>query len=226
MHPATISYITMNDRSFNMKVEGVAKNPENPPTKRETATAARRQKILEAAVMCFLENGYHQTGVRDIARRAGISLGNLYNHFPGKHDLLAEIAALERSELEPFLKLLAEPPPALEILDRFVTTYATYLATPENIILTIEISSEAIRKPDIGAQFLANRNHLATALASVIERGIAEGGLRADLDPNEASLMIIELIDGSAYRSVLGEVPMRKILAGLKGFVFAAVRNC
>ncbi|MCG8505190.1 MAG: TetR/AcrR family transcriptional regulator [Sphingomonadales bacterium] len=175
--------------------------------------------------MCFLETGYHQTGVRDIAKRAGVSLGNLYNHFAGKHDVLVEIAALERAELDPFLKLLAEPSPALDVLDKFVTAYATYLATPENIILTIEISSEAIRKPDIGDQFLANRNHLATALASVIERGVAEGGLRTDLDPNEASLMIIELIDGSAYRSVLGEVPMRKMLSGLKGFIFAAMRS-
>lgn len=203
----------------------MTEEPERTATTREKATAARRAKILDAAIMCFLETGYHQTGVRDIAKRAGVSLGNLYNHFAGKHDVLVEIAALERAELDPFLKLLAEPSPALDVLDKFVTAYATYLATPENIILTIEISSEAIRKPDIGDQFLANRNHLATALASVIERGVAEGGLRTDLDPNEASLMIIELIDGSAYRSVLGEVPMRKILAGLKGFIFAAMRN-
>ena len=215
----------MNDRSFNMKVSGVTEKRGSPATRRERAAEARRRKILEAAVTCFLENGYHQTGVRDIARRAGISLGNLYNHFPGKHDLLAEIAALERSELDPFLELLAEPAPALGVLDKFVTAYATYLATPENIILAIEIGSEAIRKPDLGALFLANRNHLAAALAPVIARGVAEGALRADLDPSETSLLIIELIDGSAYRSVLGEVPARKILAGLKAFVFAAVRN-
>ena len=69
-------------------------------TKRSKAVARRREQILEAAVTCFIENGYHQTGVRDIARRAGISLGNLYNHFPGKHDVLAEIAALERATAE------------------------------------------------------------------------------------------------------------------------------
>ena len=174
---------------------------------------------------CFLENGYHQTGVRDIAKRAGVSLGNLYNHFPGKHDVLAEIAALERAELAPFLRLLVEPSPVFEVLDRFVTAYATYLAAPENIMLTIEITSEAIRKPDIGALFLANQSELVTALASVIERGVAGGDVRADLDPDEASQLIIELIDASAYRSVLSEVAMRKILAGLKDFVFAAVRN-
>ena len=215
----------MNDRSFNMALADMTESPVRPAKKREKATSQRRAKILEAAVMCFLENGYHQTGVRDIAKRAGVSLGNLYNHFPGKHDVLAEIAALERAELTPFLKLLAEPSPALEVLDRFVTAYATYLAAPENIMLTIEITSEAIRKPDIGTLFLANRSELVTALASVIERGVAGGDLRADLDPDEASQLIIELIDASAYRSALSEVAMPKILAGLKDFVFAAVRN-
>lgn len=193
--------------------------------KRETATSQRRAKIMEAAMSCFLENGYHQTGVRDIAKRAGVSLGNLYNHFAGKHDVLAEIAALERADLTPFLKLLGESSPVPEVLDRFVGAYATYLAAPENVMLTIEITSEAIRKPDIGALFLANRSELVTALASVIKRGVADGDLRADLDPDEASQLIIELIDASAYRSVLSEVAMRSILAGLKDFVLAAVRN-
>ncbi len=194
-------------------------------TKRDKAVAQRRGKILEAAVMCFLENGYHQTGVRDIAKRAGISLGNLYNHFPGKHDVLAEIAALERSELEPFLELLADSAPAPTILDRFVAAYARYLAAPENAILTIEITSEAIRKPDIAEMFLANRNVLVTALASVLQRGSGEGDFRAVPDPTEASQLIIELIESSAYRSVLGGTAMRKMLDGLKDFIFAAMRR-
>ncbi len=215
----------MNDRSFNKGIEDVADEQGSPATKRDKAAARRRQTILEAAMICFIENGYHQTGVRDIARQAGVSLGNLYNHFAGKHDVLAEIAALERSELDAFFKLLADPSAPLDVLDRFVTAYAAYLATPENIVLTIEISSEAIRKPDIGTLFLANRNDLATALALVVARGVSEGDLRADLDADEASLMIIELIDASAYRSVLGEVPMGKMIGGLKGFIFAAVRN-
>ncbi len=175
-------------------------------------------------MICFLENGYHQTGVRDIAKRAGISLGNLYNHFPGKHDVLVEIAVMERADLEPFLKLLAKPAPAQTILDKFIKAYGKYLADPENVILAIEITSEAIRKPDIGALFLANREELVTALAAVIERGIAAGDFRKNLDPTEASQLIIEIVEASAYRSVLSEVAMGKILGGLKEFVFNAVK--
>jgi len=175
--------------------------------------------------MCFIENGYHQTGVRDIAKRAGVSLGNLYNHFPGKHDVLVEIAALERAEMNPFLDLLARPGSATRILDRFLTSYANYLAKPEDVILTIEISSEAIRKPDIGELFIANREELVAALASVMKRGIDDGEFRASLDPEDAAHLVIELIDASAFRAVLSEISMRSVLRGLKDFVTAALRR-
>ncbi len=197
----------------------------NPAKKRERSTKERRTMIMEAAMHCFLENGYHQTGVRDIAKQAGVSLGNLYNHFPGKHDVLAEIAALERADLAPFLELLTDTSSASDVLDRFLTAYATYLSAPENVMLGIEVSSEAVRKPDIGELFLTNRNELASALVLVIERGVTDGDFRADLDPTEASQFVIELIDASAYRSVLSEVAIQKIIPGLKDFVFAALRR-
>ena len=199
--------------------------PAEPKTRRDEAVALRKDAILVAAVMCFIENGYHQTGVRDIAKRAGVSLGNLYNHFPGKHDVLVEIAALEEADLAPFLKMLNQAGPAADVVDGFVTAYATYLAKPENVILTIEISSEAIRKPDIGALFIANRAKLVAALSSVIDRGIADGDFRENIDPDETAHLVIELVEGSAYRAVLSEIAMRNILDGLKNFITAAIRR-
>lgn len=37
--------------------------------------------ILEAAYSLFLEQGYHATFMRQIARKAGVSLSGIYNHF-------------------------------------------------------------------------------------------------------------------------------------------------
>lgn len=197
---------------------------ETPPRlSREKSTAKRRRHILEAAVICFLEEGYHQTGVRDIARRAGVSLGNLYNHFPGKHDVLVEIATLERDELAPFLKTLASAAPAPKVLDRFVTAYAKYLAQPENVILSIEITNEALRQPDIADLFVANRQGLIDALAAVLSRGMQAGELRPLPSAEEGAQLLLSLIEGSAYRSVLSEVPMRRLLGPLKDFALAAV---
>jgi AcrR family transcriptional regulator len=113
---------------------------QEPPseTKRDKDLRSRRAQILEAALKSFLEKGYHQTGVRDIAKRAGVSLGNLYNHFSGKHAVLAEIAALEREELQPFLSELRNDGAPLEVLEGFVLNYLIHLSAPENVILSLE----------------------------------------------------------------------------------------
>ncbi|MEX0318082.1 MAG: TetR/AcrR family transcriptional regulator [Ruegeria sp.] len=212
----------MNDRSFNIEHEKMSEDGK-AGSAREKATAKRRNQILEAAVMCFLENGYHQTGVRDIAARAGVSLGNLYNHFRGKHDVLVEIAMFERRDMEPFLKILNSNSPAPKILKKFIGAYARYLAAPENVILALEISSEAVRQPDIAQLFVENRAMLTDALVSVVKRGIADGDLRAVPDPLQASQLVIEVLEGSAYRSVLAGIPMSKLVGSVEDFVMSSL---
>jgi AcrR family transcriptional regulator len=43
-----------------------------------------RSAILQAAHDLFIEQGYHGTSMRQVASRAGLALGGLYNHFPSK----------------------------------------------------------------------------------------------------------------------------------------------
>lgn len=192
-------------------------------TKRDKATAKRRAQILEAAVVCFLENGYHQTGVREIAKRAGISLGNLYNHFNGKHDVLAEIATIERRELGPILDLLGKDEPADEVLKQFLEAYVRSLSEPEIVILTLEITCEAMRKPDIAELFSESRVMLVTSLARLIDRGVAEKTLRPVPDTEETAYLILELIEGSSYRIAIDDAPLERVLRNLIALVISSL---
>jgi AcrR family transcriptional regulator len=49
---------------------------------------ARRLEILRAAGKQFHEQGFAETGMRDIARAADLSPANLYNYFQGKREIL------------------------------------------------------------------------------------------------------------------------------------------
>ena len=51
--------------------------------------------IMDAAEEVFMEKGYHDASMDEIAARAGIAKGTLYQHFPGKEDLV--FALFERS---------------------------------------------------------------------------------------------------------------------------------
>jgi AcrR family transcriptional regulator len=56
-------------------------------TWRERERERAREEILEAASHVFAQSGYDKSGMKEIAGRAGISVGMLYNHFRGKEDI-------------------------------------------------------------------------------------------------------------------------------------------
>jgi AcrR family transcriptional regulator len=51
----------------------------------------RRRSIEDAAQSLFCRQGFNGVGLRDLAREADVSLGNIYNHFPSKEPIFAAI---------------------------------------------------------------------------------------------------------------------------------------
>lgn len=176
--------------------EGKMKNPVNELTKRQLATLERRKHIVETAALCFIEQGFHQTSIRDIAKHAGISLGNLYNHFASKTDLIAEIASLEAEELITIRSILGDDGSALKIIDAFVVAYFEYVSCPENAVLAAEITAEAMRSPQIVAGFSDNRNTITAALKTVL--GSTSISIPETLD--EMALVLLDLVESAASR--------------------------
>lgn len=50
--------------------------------------ASSRETLAEAACELFLEQGYDETSVADITRRAGVSRSSFFNYFSSKSDVL------------------------------------------------------------------------------------------------------------------------------------------
>lgn len=47
----------------------------------------RKEEILQAALKCFSEKGYHDTGMDNIIREFGLSKGAIYWYFKSKRDI-------------------------------------------------------------------------------------------------------------------------------------------
>lgn len=63
-------------------------NPSDTALAKTARGEETRAKILEAALALFRERGYDETTMRDVAKRAGVSLGNAYYYFASKENLL------------------------------------------------------------------------------------------------------------------------------------------
>ncbi|MFF2158026.1 TetR/AcrR family transcriptional regulator [Paenibacillus chitinolyticus] len=60
---------------------------------------AAKENIRTAAMEVFIEKGYHASVIDDIAKRAGVSKGLMYNYYKGKEDLLAEMVKMRIKEI-------------------------------------------------------------------------------------------------------------------------------
>lgn len=57
----------------------------------KTKSEARRDRATEAARKLFIENGFHATGIAQIAKESGVAVGQLYRDFSCKEDIVAAI---------------------------------------------------------------------------------------------------------------------------------------
>jgi len=80
-----------------------------------------RQAILEAAYTLFLEQGFAATSMRQIAERAELALGGIYNHFASKEAIFAELI-LERHPYRRILPIMSNTPS--DDVEKFVRTAA------------------------------------------------------------------------------------------------------
>lgn len=74
----------------------------NEPLRKGEATQAR---ILDTAYALFMEQGYHGTSMRQIAERARITMGGIYNHFASK-EAIWEAVFFERQPYHTILPML------------------------------------------------------------------------------------------------------------------------
>lgn len=187
----------------------------------------RREQIIQAALGCFIERGFHKTGMRDIAAAAGVSLGNLYNHFARKEELIALIASLEAAELQPLLDELAQGP-ARAALARFAAGYLAWSLTPENLLLGTEILAELTRHPEMAATFASNQRQLCDALAAAVRRGQQAGELAAHLLPDLTAQLLLDALEGQAVRHALAlhpeQAPVEQRLPSLLDLLLGPAR--
>jgi AcrR family transcriptional regulator len=59
-----------------------------------------QMKIEDAALRVFTRLGFHGTSVRDIAKEAGVSIGNLYNYYRTKEEIFESIIARYETHME------------------------------------------------------------------------------------------------------------------------------
>lgn len=134
----------------------------------------RRQHLLRVSQSLFIENGFHGTGVAQIAAASGVRVGQIYRDFSSKEDI---VAAIVEADLASFLNeqelrtAVADRDRAA--LRRWMSAFLDVGEATEDDRLLPEIVAEAGRNPRI-AQIMRTlddriRDSLMLALTVLLE---------------------------------------------------------
>ncbi len=145
----------------------------------------------------FAEKGFTSATILEIAAACGISRAGLLHHFPDKEALLEAVLEArdveDRERFTPYLRTAG----GVGVLRGMVDLADHNRLVPGLIELFVRLSTEAAA-PDHPAhryfqqRYARIRRNTARALAAAM----AQGYLRADIDPGAAALRLTALMDG------------------------------
>jgi AcrR family transcriptional regulator len=143
------------------------------PRKRPRQARARAtvQAILQAAAEVFAELGYAATTTNKIADRAGVSVGSLYQYFPGKDALLAGLVEDHMADVRKVvgrgLEVLADPATPLDAGMRRLITNLVALHT-EQPAMTHALGEAMANVPEVSHALRVREAHFPQMVASLL----------------------------------------------------------
>ena len=142
---------------------------------RDPGTDAR---ITTAAAELLLLHGFDRTTVDDVASRAGVGKATVYRRWPSKEDLaVAAMETLYDAEMP--------EPDTGSIRSDLVASYhsvLTFVNSPEGAAFMRTVIAESVRDDRIAEMHRASSEKREGYHRETIERGIARGEVRADID--------------------------------------------
>jgi len=156
----------------------VADEGEPAAVRKPRADAERnRVRLLETAKAAFAEKG-SGASLDEIARTAGVGAGTLYRHFPTRDALVAAVYRNETEQLVVAASRLAETHPPVMALREWLLLFVDYIATKHGMY---EVLNSIVG--GTSGLYSVSTAQVKQAIAKLVERAVASGNIRLDLDP-------------------------------------------
>jgi AcrR family transcriptional regulator len=157
--------------------------------------AARRERVIKAAMELAAEGGYDAVQMRDVAARAHVALGTIYRYFASKDHLLA--ATLVEFARDVQSRLARQPSKASSVADRVVDAVRRAMKALERQPLLGKAMVTAISSPD------PNVTGCQADMTTVMNQLLSEP--MGDIDPDRRS-RIVTVLSHVWFSALLGWV--------------------
>jgi AcrR family transcriptional regulator len=159
----------------------------------------RQEQYAQAALDLIAHEGLKALSVAAVARRVGLVPSALYRHFRGKEALLDSVIGLIREKLHANVDVVCgQTSDALERLQHLLLAHVRVIRENKGILRVVFSDELHNGYPDRKAQIWEMVSGYLKRVADIISRGQKEGQIRKDIDPDNASVMFLGLIQPAA----------------------------
>jgi AcrR family transcriptional regulator/transcriptional regulator with XRE-family HTH domain len=147
---------------------------------------------LTGALEAFVELGYHGASIRDIARRAGLSVPGIYHHWPTKQHLLVALLDLTMDDLlERCGAARAEGDGPAERFSRLVECLALYHTHRRELGFIGASEMRSVDEPD-RTRIAAARQDVQRMVDDEVDEGCRRGLMTTPL-PHDAARAVVTM---------------------------------
>jgi AcrR family transcriptional regulator len=196
--------------------------------KQEMRRTETRNRIIEAAALCFAESGYDGTAVARICETAGVSKGAFYHHFSSKQQLFIVLIDQWLEDLDQHLVALGgqvdDPAGQLLAMTRVI---GQIIQLPnQQLLIYLEFLNRAFHDPQVLQATTRPFHRYRQQIAGIIETGIEDGTFKTASGDSAASIVIALaiglLIQGfldptAADWEQVSQEGMELLLTGMRG---------
>ena len=156
--------------------------------------AATRNTIIATAKELIVEGGLNALTLEAVAERADIAVQTIYNRVGGRPALLIAVAELALKEHNRYMQAaLAAQAPAREKMRLIADAYTRFaFERPNEFHLLLDPSGDPEALLRI-SELIREQN---AKTAAIIRAGVADGSMRADLDPDLVALAAWAMMNG------------------------------
>jgi AcrR family transcriptional regulator len=130
------------------------------------AAEERSHEILASIRQVFAEKGFDGASMQDLARAAGMSVGNFYRYFPSKAAIVQSMCGYDLAEIQgEFAEIQVSDQPMSCLRDRILSHF--HEDGMKDGQLWAEITAAAIRKPEIGEAAKQMEETITTLLSTI-----------------------------------------------------------
>lgn len=160
----------------------------------------RRHEIFAASSHLFLDKGFNETSMREIAEAAGIGKSTLYDYFRSKDDILVSYFEHELGDITDMAKeIIQQDLGVTEKLRNIMQMHLEYLVDNKNIFLKLTMESQRLALQS-QQRIQTARHAYQDMLRDLIEEGISLGEFRP-VNPLLAARSIFTLLSTAVFTS-------------------------